>query len=128
MDSKTIQKYKKFTTAKLKKKAIVVFNAWIRKRDEGQVCISCRVGSVDHAGHFYNAGQHNHMRFLEDNVHGQCVQCNYYKHGNLIPYRVNLEKKIGKERLENLDLLALDKRAHKDDRFRFIEIIENYKI
>jgi hypothetical protein len=67
------------------------------------------------------------MRFLEDNCHGQCVQCNYYKHGNLIPYRIELEKRIGSERLAMLDMLAAQKKAHKTDRFYLIEIIEKHK-
>lgn len=126
LTSSIIQLYSKYTTPKLKIKAQTVFNAWIRKRDAGKRCVSCS-GRVEQAGHFYSAGQYNHMRFLEDNCHGQCVQCNYYKHGNLIPYRIELEKRIGSERLAMLDMLSAQKKAHKTDRFYLIEIIEKYK-
>ncbi len=123
---KMIKRYEKLSTAKIKLKAITVFNAWIRNRDSGSTCISCGLFKGDQAGHFYAAGSFNHMRFLEDNCHLQCTQCNFFKHGNLIPYRINLIKKIGIERVEKLDLLAADKGFHKDERLRFIEIIYKY--
>lgn len=37
------------------------------------------------AGHFI-PGRHNAVLFDERNVHPQCVGCNVFKHGNLIPY------------------------------------------
>ena len=126
MTAATIQKYKGKTTAELKKKAQIVFNAWIRKRDAEKRCVSCP-GKVEQAGHFYSAGHYNHLRFDERNVQGQCIRCNYHLHGNLISYRVELEKRIGKEALEELDNLANSRTLFKDDRFYLIEIIEKYK-
>ena len=116
------------STPQLKKKAIEVFNAWIRERDKEKPCISCGMARVEQAGHFYSAGHHNALRFNEDNVHGQCVRCNYYLSGNLNRYRVNLEKKIGAEKLARLDFIASIKKPHKDDKFFLIEIINKYKI
>jgi len=127
MDAKLIQKYKKYSVAELKKKAQSVFNKWIRKRDKGKPCISCGSGKPEHAGHFYSAGHHNHLRFNEDNCHLQCIRCNYFLSGNLINYRIGLIKKIGIVKVTELDLIAAIKRAHKDDRFSLIEIIEKYK-
>lgn len=118
----------KKSTAGLKKEAIRIFNTWIRLRDHDQPCISCGRPTSLQAGHFHSAGKHNHLRFNEDNVHGQCLQCNYFLSGNLIKYRKNLEKKIGSERLEKLDLLASIKTPTKDNRFLFEEIIKKYKI
>jgi Bacteriophage Lambda NinG protein len=123
-----IKRYAKLSVPKLKLKAQNIFNAWIRERDAGASCISCGSFKADQAGHFYAAGSFNHMRFLEDNCHLQCLQCNYFKHGNLIPYRINLIQKIGLERVEKLDLLAADKGIHKDDRYFFIEVCEKYKL
>lgn len=122
-----INRYAKNTTPKLKIKAQNYFNAFIRERDKDSFCISCQKSRVEQAGHFYSAGHHNHLRFHEDNVHGQCLRCNYYLGGNLNKFRVNLEIKIGKTRLEKLDLLASNKTAHKLDRFFLIEICEKYR-
>lgn len=118
---------KDIKTSELKKKAQVVFNKFIRDRDKECQCISCGA-SVQQAGHFYSAGKHNSMRFNEDNVHGQCIKCNYYEHGNLIKYRIGLVKKIGLSRVERLDYLASDKSASKNDRFFYLEILEKYGV
>ncbi len=126
LDVKSIQKYSKKTTANLKLKAQKVFNAWIRKRDEGQPCISCGKFTTLQAGHFKSAGKFNHMRFLEDNVHGQCLRCNFYLQQSDTLYKTNLIKKIGKDRVEKLELMAGDKSPHPTDRFHLIEIIEKY--
>lgn len=122
-----IQKYKDKSTPSLKKIAIRVFNAWIRKRDAGKPCISCGRYVTLQAGHFYSAGNFNHMRFNEDNVHGQCLQDNYYKQQSDTLYRKNLIEKIGAERVAKLDFLASVKTPQKDNRFFYIELIEKYK-
>lgn len=82
-----------------------------------------------HAGHFYAAGNHSSVRFDEDNVHGQCAQCNTFLHGNLAKYQTNLTKKIGQERMTVLEnKVGQEKRlGYKWDRFFLIEIIEKYK-
>src|SRR5688572_21842229 len=76
-----------------------VFNTFIRLRDTQTglihgtkyfVCISCGESkelSEMHAGHYWPAGGHEAVRFDEDNVHGQCRHCNYFKHGNEKGYR-----------------------------------------
>ena len=76
-----------------------VFNKYIRLRDKHEPCISCQRHDVVQfqAGHFRTIGAHPELRFHELNVHKQCSQCNDYHSGNLIEYRKNLEKKIGKE-------------------------------
>jgi hypothetical protein len=83
-----------------------VFNQFIRLRDQDKGCVSCKSHKVDHASHYYSAGKYTALRFNESNVHGACISCNYFKHGNLIPYRVNLEKRLGKKTLELLDGVA----------------------
>jgi hypothetical protein len=83
-----------------------VFNQFIRLRDQDKGCVSCKSNKVDHASHYYSAGKYTALRFNESNVHGACISCNYFKHGNLIPYRVNLEKRLGKKTLELLDGVA----------------------
>ncbi|AOI76073.1 recombination protein NinG [Burkholderia sp. NRF60-BP8] len=81
------------------------FNAWIRARDAGQPCISCGRyhQGQNHAGHYRSVGSEPALRFEPDNVHLQCQPCNTHLSGNLIPYRINLIRKIGLERVEWLE-------------------------
>src|SRR5688500_10309938 len=98
---KQIKKYDNRSISQLIKIAEKHFNAYIRKRDDQGgyfTCISCGVPKkLDqmNAGHYMSAGHNGIVRFNEDNVHGQCVKCNMYEHGNLIRYRENLVRKIG---------------------------------
>lgn len=84
----------------------VLFNTYIRLRDEGRECISCDnllKGKYD-AGHFFSVGAYPNLRFNENNVHGQCVHCNQHKHGNLIEYGIRLPERIGNEAYNELRL------------------------
>ena len=82
------------------------FNNFIRARDADDGCISCDKDKdwdgIYHAGHYLPTTCSN-FRFDERNVHKQCMQCNTFKHGNLIRYRQNLVKKIGVEAVEELE-------------------------
>ena len=88
----------------------VIFNRFIRKRDDGLPCISCGNPNMKkvNASHYYNANNHYSVRFNEDNVHSACEYCNTYLSGNLIPYREALIKKIGIERFRYLESIAND--------------------
>lgn len=110
---------------KLLKKAQEVFNKWIRSRDLNKGCISCG-GSVDHAGHYFNQGQHSALRYHELNVNGQCVSCNTYKHGNLINYRKGLVNRYGWEVVEELESKAELHKAWKWSRIELEQIIKKY--
>lgn len=73
---------------------------------EGLGCISC--GSLTsyprwQAGHFISVGANRSLRFTEDNVHLQCVQCNMHQAGNHGPYRGALIAKIGIKKVEALE-------------------------
>ncbi len=126
LTAEIIQKYRHLSTPSLKRKAIEVFNAWIRNRDHMQPCIGCGKYKTLQAGHYFSAGKHNQLRFDEDNVHGECLQCNYYESGHLLKYRANLLKKIGPDRLQRLEQLAAIRMPQKDDRLKFIEVILTY--
>jgi Bacteriophage Lambda NinG protein. len=134
IEAKTIQKYKNKKLGKLIEEAQKLVNAYVRQRDaineQGDfICISCRKlksKSQCNAGHYFNRGNYGSVRFDLDNIHSQCVQCNLYEHGNLIPYRENLIKKIGTERFEQLEQLAR-LRGFKFDRITIIETIERFK-
>ena len=125
MDSNTIQRYSKYSLAELKTKAQKVFNAWIRKRDEGLPCISCGSGTPTQACHYLSQGHHSALRYNEDNTHLGCIKCNLFLHGNLINYRKGLVKKIGEARVQSLE--DYPKTAHKWNRFDLIIKIEDYK-
>jgi hypothetical protein len=71
----------------LLKQAQLVFNAWIRKRDQDKGCVSCKSKKVRHASHYYAAGSFLGLRFSEENAHGSCEQCNTFLYGNLEAYR-----------------------------------------
>jgi len=74
-----------------------VCHKYIRLRDKGKPCISCRTPykSDFQAGHFYKAELYSNLRFNENNINGQCMKCNERLEGNLNPYSINLPKRIG---------------------------------
>lgn len=82
------------------------FNAWIRARDAGLPCISCgTTADVQFAaGHFKPAGSKPALRFEPLNVHLQCNRnCNMAKSGNLGPYRAELIRRIGQDKVDWLE-------------------------
>jgi hypothetical protein len=88
-------------------------NAYIRKRDEKELCISCQnelkqatgyVGkSGVNAGHYKSRGSSPELRFCELNIHSQCYRCNVQLSGNIENYRINLIKKIGVDKVDWLE-------------------------
>jgi hypothetical protein len=114
------------TTQDWLKEAQVVFNKFIRLRDIGLVCISCNLPpKKKNAGHYYSQGGHSNVRFDEDNVHLQCEACNTHLSGNLLNYQIGIEKRIGAEKL-----IELQGRAHLEKRWTVEEIkniIKKYK-
>jgi hypothetical protein len=101
---KNEMKKKVKTTSDYRNELQKVFNTWVRLRDLDAGCISCGhilTGKFD-AGHYYSVGSYPNLRFDIDNVHGQCVECNQHKHGNLIEYATGLIERIGHERYHEL--------------------------
>ncbi len=89
----------------LKKRLQRIVNKYIRLRDEQELCISCqRYCPHGEAGHFWAQGSNGALRYNLDNIHKQCTNCNVWLSANLLEYRINLIKKIGKEKVEWLDL------------------------
>ena len=123
---KKVKKENLQTVQSLMKVAQVVFNKWIRQRDKGQPCISCqKPPKKANAGHYFSSGGHKNVTFNEDNVHLQCEYCNTFLHGNLLNYQVEIQKKIGADRL-----ILLHEEAHKTRKFtrdELHEIIKKYK-
>ena len=86
------------------------FNAYIRRRDCNQTCISCgaslpneAVGGGYDCGHYRSTGSAAHLRYDERNAHGQCKQCNRWGAGRAVDYRIGLVARIGLEAVEALE-------------------------
>lgn len=131
LEANFIQKYNKKSIPQLIKIATTHVNAYVRKRDTDEfdciTCISCQnryPASGMHAGH-YKASTYAATRFYLNNIHGQCPRCNTHLHGNLIPYRENLIKKIGEA--EVLHIETMSKLPYHWDRFSLIDLIATYQ-
>lgn len=112
---------------KLLKRTEAIVNAWVRRRDEGKPCVSCGGYHKLQAGHFIPVGKCSYTRFDVNNIHGQCGGCNGPGSGNLIPYRIELRKRIGDFALEKLERDFIENRCHKWSRTELNEIIEKYR-
>jgi hypothetical protein len=87
------------------KDAQTAFNAWIRERDIGLPCVSCRRhhNGQWHAGHYRTVGGNPELRFEPLNVWRQCAPCNNHKSGDIVNYRIELVRRIGAEAVEWLE-------------------------
>ena len=117
------------TKPQLVKKAQTAFNAYIRARDRGKTCISCDTPLGDEpntydAGHYRSVGSAPHMRFVEDNVHGQCKRCNNWLAGNHVEYRRRLLERVGERQIE---LLESDSTLRKYTKEGLEEIARHYR-
>lgn len=107
------------------------FNRYIRLRDAGKLCICCgaplgdrAVGGLFDAGHYRSVGSASHLRFDEDNCHGQRKVCNRYGAGRAVDYRIGLIARIG---LERVLALESNNRPRKWTREELIEIKREYR-
>ena len=125
-ETKTRMKNDLKTTQDWLKEAQTIFNKYIRLRDMGLLCISCNtIPKKKNAGHYFSSGGHSNVRFDEDNVHLQCEHCNTFLSGNLLNYQIGIEKRIGADKLIELQGKAhLEKRWSVDE---LKEIIKKYK-
>lgn len=117
------------TKPELVKKAQTAFNAFIRARDAGKQCICCGkpLGSEANtfdAGHYRSVGSAPHMRFVEDNVHGQTKYCNNHLGGNHVAYRQGLIERIGLARVEQIEA---DNTVRKYTKEGLIELAKHYR-
>lgn len=92
------------------KETQIAFNAYIRERDKNQLCICCdeplcldAVGGGYDCGHYRSVGSAPHLRFNENNAHGQRKKCNRYGAGRAVDYRIHLIKRKGLEVVEALE-------------------------
>ena len=119
------------TKPQLIKKGQTAFNAFIRARDAGKPCISCgvplptgQVGGNFDCGHYRSVGSAPHMRFVEDNAHGQCKRCNMHLAGNHVEYRKKLIERIG---LASVESIESDNTLRKYTHQGLIELAKQYR-
>lgn len=107
-----------------------VFQKWIRLRDKDQPCISCGCTTAKQwdAGHFLKAELFSGLIFNEFNVFRQCSSCNNYLSGNELMYRKGLIKRIGVEKVEELESMADSMRIHKYSNEELQSIVKIYSL
>ena len=98
------------------------FNEYVRVRDRGRACVSCGAiqgvlvqGGAFDAGHYRSIGSAPHLRFHLWNCNLQCVKCNRYLSGNIVEYRKGLIKRIGIEKVEQLENMSATRKYTKED-------------
>ena len=119
------------TRSQWMKEAQIAFNAYIRERDKNRPCICCGrpladsgVGGGFDCGHYRSVGSAPHLRFNEDNAHGQTKQCNRWGAGRAVDYRIGLIRRIGLEAVEVLESNQTPRNYSIDD---LKEIIQTYR-
>lgn len=110
------------TRSEYMKEAQIAFNAYIRARDAGKPCICCgqplasgMVGGDFDCGHYRSVGSAPHLRFDENNAHGQRKQCNRWGAGRAVDYRIGLIERIGREAVEALEADQAPRKYSIDD-------------
>lgn len=130
--SKPVKPKEDKSIPELIKLATIVFNKAVKQRQmfNGKgICMACGNlfdKSYLDASHLFNAKQFPSVRFDEDNVHLCCIECNRYLEGNLAPYRLRLEDKIGHIAMGELKERAMVK-GFKWDKQELLDIISKYK-
>ncbi|WP_128821933.1 recombination protein NinG [Yersinia entomophaga] len=87
------------------KQAQQAVNAFVRARDSSLPCVSCgtHLAAQWDAGHYRTTAAAPQFRFDPRQIHKQCSVCNQHKSGNIVPYRVELIKRIGIETVEAIE-------------------------
>lgn len=84
--------------------AQTIVNKYVRLRDQEKPCVSCKTYEAKwDAGHFFSQGGNSSIRFNTLNNHKQCFRCNRMLSANLVPYRIEIEKRIGIDNFEMLE-------------------------
>lgn len=117
------------TLSDYEKLARIIFQKWIRKRDEGLPCISCGKTNVVqwHGGHYLKAELFTGLIFDPDNCHSQCSRCNDLYSGNELEYRDGLIKRYGEQFVLNLESKKEAARFYKFTKDELIAIASKYK-
>ncbi len=104
-----------------KRHAWTEFSKYIRTRDSkgGLYALCCTCGKsypafgvgCMQAGH-YVAGRTNAILFEENGCHAQCYNCNINLKGNILNYRVFMDKKYGPVERERIEQLRFELRKY----------------
>jgi hypothetical protein len=122
------------TIAELIALAQTAFNEYVRLRDFNKGCFVCHrpfdqsvIGRRIHAGHVRSRGAAGHLRFVEDNCHGECEGCNGPHGAKPHEIEAGAIRRIGQERY---DALKNDNTPHKwqKDELRAIKAIYTAKL
>lgn len=95
---------KKTEKQKWHDKAWKVWSEYIRKRDP--YCVTHLVMPEpkkipsQQAGHFWHAV----LDFDDENINGQCINCNHFNSGRLDYYQKYLRNKLGNKKFDALDI------------------------
>jgi hypothetical protein len=122
-ERKEIIKAKKNNLKTRKDAAKKACHDYIRARDNGKGCICCGkpLGNNYHAGHWLESGNNPQVRYNEDNIHGQRLDCNFFRGGDSGDYKENLIAKIGLDKVNQLRNLAGGTMKRTPDDYRAIE-------
>lgn len=111
--------------------AQTAFNAWIRWRDKDLPCFVCGrpflpdvKGRAMHAGHVRSRGAAGHLRFNEDNCHGECEGCNGPNGAKPHEIEAGAIRRIGQARY---DVLKNDNAPHKWTKEELRSIRDTYR-
>lgn len=123
LERKEITQKKKNNLKTRKDAAKKACHDYIRARDSGNGCICCGepLGSNFHAGHFLESGNNPQVRYDEDNIHGQRLDCNFFRGGDSGDYKENLINKIGIVKVNQLLNLKGGTMKRSPDDFKAIE-------
>lgn len=87
--------------------------------EDGEIrCISCgqllKYGDSNCQGGHLISRQDRATETEPDNLWPQCYGCNVGKNGNIIAYRYNLVRKIGRERVERLEDMSMARKGSEE--------------
>ena len=88
----------------LTKLAQVLVNKYVRLRDKAKPCVSCGTYQAKFdAGHFFSQGGNAAIRFNTLNNHKQCFRCNRMLSANLVPYKIEIVRRIGQVNFNKIE-------------------------
>ena len=90
-------------------------------------CITCSK-PIEDAGHFNHGGNNKYAYwcdFNEENLNGQCRQCNLFRSGNLNIYAQEIKKIYSPDKIDELN--ALTWKSEVWTVLDLVDIIEKYK-
>lgn len=110
--------------------AILHCHNYIRERDKNKGCITCGSSLINvkfDAGHFMKS-THSYTKFMEKNIHGQCVHCNQHNGGEELKYYQSMVLKYGELTTKALMRVRHRKVKRSPDDYKEIEIFYKIKL